>query len=98
MFEVYCDESRPETIYSRKDNNIHAQYMVIGGIWIDKNERKKIKNKLEYLKKKYKITTEFKWTKVSPSKIEFYKEVTEYFFSNPYIRFRCIVVDSKNLT
>lgn len=97
MFEVYCDESRPETIYSRKTKSIHEKYMVIGGIWINQSERKKIKNKLEFLKKKHKITAEFKWTKVSPSRIDFYREVIEYFFSNPNIRFRCIVVDAEKI-
>ena len=97
MFEIYCDESRPEAIYSRKVKSNHERYMVIGGIWIEKEERKKVKNKLEFLKKKNKISAEFKWTKVSPSKIDFYKEVVEYFFSNPKIRFRCIVVDSEKI-
>ena len=99
MFEIYCDESRPELIYStnKSTTNPNEKYMVIGGIWIDSIERKKIKNKLDYLKKKYKITNEFKWTKVSESKISFYEELIHYFFSNPKIRFRCIVVDSSKV-
>lgn len=91
MIEVYCDESRPETIFS---NNSTDRYMVIGGIWVNNTERKKVKNKMNYLKKKYKIKGEIKWTKVSPMSLDFYKEMLEYFFENEEIRFRCIVVDS----
>ena len=91
MIEVYCDESRPVTIFG--DESVD-QYMVIGGIWFPSSERKKIKNKIKYLKKTYNVHGEFKWNKVSPSKIEFYKELIDYFFQNKHIRFRCIVVDS----
>ncbi len=38
MIEVYCDESRPETIFG--DESVD-QYMVIGGIWFPSSERKK---------------------------------------------------------
>lgn len=91
MIEIYCDESRPESLFSRVNTN---EYMVLGGIWVDNKKRKKVKNKIKYLKKKHNITGEFKWTKVSPSKVSFYLEVIEYFFSEPEIRFRSIVVES----
>lgn len=94
MIEVYCDESRPETIFSQ---NSVDRYMIIGGIWVNRSERKKVKNKINYLKKKYEIHGEVKWTKVSPMSLEFYKEVLNYFFENENLRFRCIVVDSHKL-
>ena len=94
MIEVYCDESRPETIFSQ---NSVDRYMIIGGIWVNHSERKKVKNKISYLKKKYGIHGEVKWTKVSPMSLEFYKEVLNYFFKNENLRFRCIVVDSYKL-
>ena len=91
MYEVYCDESRPESIYSEHREH---KFMVIGGIWIDQQDRKQVKNKLDYLKKIHEVHSEFKWSSVSPSKQDFYVDVIDYFFSNPKIRFRCIVVDS----
>lgn len=84
MIEVYCDESRPETIFSQ---NSVDRYMIIGGIWVNRSERKKVKNKINYLKKKYEIHGEVKWTKVSPMSLEFYKEVLNYFFENENLRY-----------
>jgi hypothetical protein len=94
MIEVYCDESRPETLYSE---NSKDKYMVIGGIWIPASERNKVKNKINYLKKIYGINNEVKWKNVSPSKEDFYLDLIDYFFSNRNIRFRCIVVDSSKV-
>ncbi|MFV8261678.1 DUF3800 domain-containing protein [Aerococcus viridans] len=94
MIEVYCDESRPETLYGE---NSKDKYMVIGGIWIPASERNKVKNKINYLKKIYGINNEVKWKNVSPSKEDFYLDLIDYFFSNRNIRFRCIVVDSSKV-
>lgn len=92
MKEIYCDESRPETIYSA---NSKDGFMVIGGVWVEGSERKRVKNKLDFLKKKHHINNEFKWNTVSPSRLEFYQELVKYFFENKNIRFRCIVVESQ---
>lgn len=91
MIEIYCDESRPETLFS---NNSRDRYMVIGGVWLEKSARKQVKNKINYLRKIHGIYGEIKWTKISPMSVEFYKDLVNYFFENTSIRFRCIVVDS----
>lgn len=91
MIEVYCDESRPETIFG---NNSRDRYMIIGGVWVEKTARKQIKNKIKYLRKIHNILGEIKWTKISPMSIDFYTDLVTYFFENPSVRFRCIVVDS----
>ncbi|CZR01197.1 Protein of unknown function [Trichococcus flocculiformis] len=91
MIEVYCDESRAETIYGDESTD---RYMVIGGLWIPHEKRKKVKNKINYLKKKYDINHEVKWKTVSASKLPFYVELVDFFLESKYIRFRCIVVDS----
>ena len=40
---------------------------------------------------------ELKWTKISPSKIELYSELLNYFFSNDHLHFRCIVIPDKKI-
>lgn len=67
MINIYCDES---CHLEHDDSDI----MVLGGISCDKKNIKYISNKIDYLKSKYKIPKyeEIKWTKVSPSKLEFY--------------------------
>lgn len=91
--EVFCDESSLENIFKDKKEG----FMVIGGIWIEKKDHKKVKKEINNLKKKHNLLGEFKWNKVSPSRQEFYFELLDYFFGNRKIRFRCIVVDSSKV-
>ncbi|HDU1442618.1 TPA: DUF3800 domain-containing protein, partial [Staphylococcus pseudintermedius] len=91
--EVFCDESSLENLFK----NNKSGYMVIGGVWIDKKDHKRVKKEIEDLKQKHLIGGEFKWNKVSYSREQFYFEILDYFFGNRKIRFRCIVVDTKKV-
>lgn len=95
MYEIYCDESRPESIFSERNGS--NKFMIIGGVLMNNGHRKKVKNKIKYLKKIHGINKEFKWTGVSPAKIEFYIDIINFFFEDPEIRFRCIVVDTSKV-
>lgn len=90
MLEIYCDESRPEALLKTKDKN---RYMILGGLWLPNAERKKVKKEINRLREKHNVFGEFKWTKVCPSRIDFFLELVDYFFLNDKLRFRCIVVD-----
>lgn len=91
IFDVYCDESRPDLLSSSKPG---AQYMLIGSLWLPNACREEYKKEIHALGNKHKIGSEFKWQKVSPSKIDFYKELIDWFFEKQdQLRFRCIVVD-----
>jgi len=90
MIEVYCDESRPEVIFGE---NSKDRYMVLGGLWVPYDLREDLKNSIKDIKRKHNVYGEFKWNTVSPSKINFYKDLIDIFFSSS-VRFRCIVVDS----
>jgi len=93
MFEIYCDESRPEVIFGNKDKlNENNQYMLIGGVWLDSMNRNAIKEQIKSLKIKHNTFGEIKWKNVSPSKLEFYLELIELFFKND-LRFRCILIN-----
>lgn len=90
-FDVYCDESRPDLLSSNKS---HANFMVIGGIWLRKDDRDAFKKAIHELRDKHKIGGEFKWQKVSPSRLEFYLELVDWFVSQgERLRFRCIAVE-----
>lgn len=94
--EIYCDESRQDLLSRNKETiEDHDRYTCIGGIWIYKEKRNEIKNKIKQLKEKHSTFGEIKWRNVAPSKIDFYKELIDLFFEyNNEIRFRCVVVDS----
>jgi len=39
---------------------------------------------------------EVKWTKVSPAKVDFYKDLVRYFFENDNLHFRAVVAINRN--
>jgi len=90
-FEVYCDESRPDLLCSQ---NPTAQYMVIGSLWLPSERRERMKMDIHALRNKHRIGGEFKWQKVSPSRIDYYRELVDWFVAmGDDLRFRCIAVD-----
>ena len=94
-FDIYCDESRPDLLISRKSN---ARYMVIGSIWLKTESREVLKSEIKSLKKKHLIGGEFKWGKVSQSRHDFYEDVLNWFLEkNLDLRFRAIVIDREQV-
>jgi hypothetical protein len=93
--EVYCDEAYPDLFSSQ---NPQARYLIIGGIWLKSDDRDHFKSSIHDLRNQYKIGGEFKWTKVSPSKKGFYKDLlTWYFNQGEDLRFRCIAIDHQQV-
>lgn len=89
--DVYCDETHPDLFSSA---NPQVQYMFIGSLWLANNDRENYKAEIHELRNRHKIGGEFKWGKVSPSKVEFYKELLSWFCSKREgLRFRCIAID-----
>ena len=64
-----------------------------------RNIGKKFLKKLEEIKIKHNIgkNSEIKWSRISMNKINFYKEIIDYFFKDEYLSFRGLVVRNKNL-
>lgn len=90
-FEVYCDESRPDLFASR---NPKAEFLVIGSLWLQREDRSECKAAIHALRDKYRVGGEFKWQKVSPSRFEFYRDLVEWFIAaGQRLRFRCIAVE-----
>lgn len=88
-YNVYCDES----CHLQNDGN---DIMIIGGVFCPKHKVKKINKDIRKIKEKYNIiNSEIKWHKVSNNKIDFYKELVEYFFSNDELKFRCVIAPEK---
>lgn len=95
QFDVYCDESRPDLLSSKRPQ---AQYMLIGSLWLPKDRRQAFKRDIHDLRNKHKIGGEFKWQKVSPAKIDFYKELVGWFNAmGQQLRYRCIVVEHQQV-
>ena len=91
LFNLYCDE----TCHLENDKQ---KSMVLGGIWCPKSKVKIITKNIYLIKEKYGLSkfSELKWTKVSPSKIDMYKEIINYFFEEKDLHFRCLVIKDKS--
>lgn len=91
-YNIYCDES----CHLEHD---HQKIMVLGAIRCDKQSKKQAVNDIRNIKEKYNMNKfcEVKWTKVSPDKYEMYHELVNYFFSNPNLSFRAVIVDKAQL-
>lgn len=90
-FDVYCDESYPDLFSSSYPP---VQYLAIGSLWLPRENRTAFKEALHGLRDKYHFGGEFKWKKVSPSKLDFFKEAINWFVNQgEMLRFRCIVID-----
>jgi len=92
-FEIYCDESGLEALSDRNAHNFTA----IGGIWMTSSYRNVFKSKIKEIKEKHKVYGELKWNKISPKFKELYREVIDYFFQTPQLRFRTIIIDTSKV-
>lgn len=88
-FNIYCDES------CHLEND-HKPYMLLGCISSAYNQVKRHTQRINDLKKKHNFYPEIKWSKVSGSKHQFYKELIDYFFDTD-LRFRAIVIDKSQI-
>lgn len=90
MINIYCDES----CHLENDN---SDVMVLGAISCNSSSKERIVKDIRNIKIKYNLNSRFeiKWTKVSKSKISFYKELIDYFFESNELSFRGVVALNK---
>lgn len=90
LINVYCDESCH--LQSSKIN-----VMAFGAIYCPQDKIQKITKHIRELKAQYKLkkSLEIKWSKISPSTQDFYISLIKYFFSEPNLHYRTVVVPDK---
>ena len=91
IYNIYCDES------GHLEND-QIPVMVLGAVWCPKDRVKDISSRLRGLKRKFGLAENFemKWTKLSGAKFDFYRSVVEYFFDEPDLHFRGVVIPDKS--
>jgi len=91
-YNIFCDES----CHLEHDQ---IPVMVLGAVWCPKAISKKIGRDIRAIKVKHGLKPDFeiKWTKVSPAKQDFYLELVDYFFANPDLNFRGLVIPDKSI-
>ncbi|PLW81301.1 DUF3800 domain-containing protein [Kineobactrum sediminis] len=94
-FEVYCDESRPEIVFSRNGKD---RFLLIGSLWMPARLRGEFKRDMHRIRDQWTTWGEIKWSKVSQSRLGFYQDLIDQFLAyGEEVRFRCIVVDGDQL-
>lgn len=99
---IYCDES----CHLQNDKE---PIMAIGAVMCPASKKKEIFERLFELKQKYNLIPkhiksekdnrayyELKWNKVSNAKVEYYKDVINYFFDDDDLHFRVLIVSNKS--
>jgi len=89
LFNIYCDE----TCHLEKDN---INVMVIGAVWCPQEKLIEINQRIKQIKERNDIytTTELKWTKMRPAKIDIYKDIVNYFFDDD-LHLRAVIIPDK---
>jgi hypothetical protein len=102
IINVYCDES----CHLQNDKEL---VMVIGAVYCPENKKSEIFERLKELKEKHNLmpkyqknkkdnhkSYELKWNKVSKAKIDYYKDVINYFFDDDDLHFRALIIPNKS--
>ena len=90
IYNIYCDES------CHLEND-HHNVMVLGAVTCPLEKCRKISIRIREIKNKHKLKKgfEIKWTKVSPAKVSFYREILDYFFDRDDLQFRALIIPDK---
>lgn len=91
LINVYCDES----CHLERDDQ---RAMVFGAVWCSDQKKHEIAQRINDIRIRHKMpqSFEFKWTKVSTSKVQMYLDLIDYFFDDDDIHFRCLVIPDKS--
>lgn len=86
-YNIYLDESSID--------NPKNDFMVIWGIFIQRELRDELKNKIKEIRKKHNYYAELKWSKFNKKLLPFWKDIVDLFFKYPddQLQFHSIVVD-----
>lgn len=89
---IYCDESTHLP-------NDRQPYLVLGAVTVPSVKRLEASKRISEIKKRHSLPSalDIKWNNVSPSKIQLFLDVVDYFFDDDDLNFRCVVAPKRNL-
>ncbi len=92
VIHFYCDES----CHLPADGEPN---MLLGLVSCPAPRVRPLHQDLQALWKRHGMAEDFevKWTKVSPAKLDFYQDLLDWFFAQPELGFRCVVLADKKI-
>lgn len=92
VHNVYCDES------SHLEHD-HQLVMVLGTVYCPALKSREIAERIREIKVRHGLARDFevKWSKVSLAKVQFYKDLVDYFYDDDELHFRALVVPDKTI-
>ncbi|MGA3023808.1 MAG: DUF3800 domain-containing protein [Bryobacteraceae bacterium] len=89
-YNIYCDES----CHLEHDRQ---KAMVLGALWCPAGNVREFNVAIRDIKARHGLRRdlEIKWTKVSPAKLAFYRDLIDFFFSSGDLHFRALIVPDK---
>ena len=93
-YDLFCDESRQDLLASASSITEVNQYCCIGGLSVPTEKRAELKARINALKIQFEVLGEIKWGTVSTSKLQFYLELVDLFFSYSDLCSRVVVIDA----
>ena len=91
LYNVYCDE----TCHLENDG---INVMVLGAVWCPQRKLKEINQRIKEIKVRNNVspTMELKLTKISPGKLNLYKDLVNYYFDDDDLHFRALIIPDKS--
>jgi len=89
---VYCDES----CHLEHDRQ---SVMVLGAVWCLEEKARGITERLREIRVRHGLSPrlEIKWTRVSKSKVDFFRDIVDYFFDDDDLHFRALIAPKDSL-
>ena len=91
LYNVYCDE----TCHLENDG---INVMVLGAVWCPQCKLKEANQRNKEIKARNNVSLsmELKWTKISPGKLDLYKDLVNYYFDDDDLHFRALIIPDKS--
>lgn len=89
QINVYCDES----CHLENDG---LPVMALGAVWCPQAECARLSKEIADIKNKHNAKGELKWGKVSCSRQDFYLDLVNWFFNEPALHFRALLILNKS--
>lgn len=92
IFNVYCDES------CHLEHDQH-KVMALGAVWCPAAKTREIAGRFREVKDRHSVSRHFevKANKVSPGRLEFYRDLIDYFLDDDDLHFRGVVIPDKSM-